>query len=208
VAQEPESTERFSLSRWSRRKRQVARGPGEPVAPPPASAEAPVPAPAAAAAIPAVNEAVAAPAAAASLPPVESLSFESDFSAFLQPKVEETLKRAALKKLFSDPRFNVMDRLDVYIDDYSLPDPMPEGMLDKLATVYGQLTEDPPEDAAPAERTPPLSDATVNADAAAADTAPSEHAAAPEAAPLADVPATPESPRDPGPTTAAVDRIA
>ncbi len=40
-----------------------------------------------------------------------------------------------------------MDRLDVYIDDYSLPDPMPEGMLDKLATVYGQLTEDAPGDA-------------------------------------------------------------
>ena len=60
----------------------------------------------------------------APLPPVESLVFDSDFTPFLQPKVDETVKRQALKKLFQDPRFNVMDRLDVYIDDYSLPDPI------------------------------------------------------------------------------------
>ena len=49
---------------------------------------------------------------------------ESDFVAFMQPKVAETVKRAALKKLFRDPRFNVMDGLDVYIDDYSIPSPI------------------------------------------------------------------------------------
>ena len=40
------------------------------------------------------------PAAAAPrpLPPVESLTIDSDFSAFLQPEVDETLKRAALKQ--------------------------------------------------------------------------------------------------------------
>jgi len=37
-----------------------------------------------------------------------------------------------MKKLFSDPRFNVMDGLDVYIDDYSIPDPLPLEMLKKL----------------------------------------------------------------------------
>lgn len=37
----------------------------------------------------------------------------------MQVKGEESVKRAALKKLFSDPRFNVMDGLDVDIDDYS-----------------------------------------------------------------------------------------
>jgi hypothetical protein len=55
------------------------------------------------------------------LPPVESLTIDSDFSAFLQPEVDETLKRQALKQLFRDPHFNVMDGLDVYIDDYSNP---------------------------------------------------------------------------------------
>ncbi|MBI2310984.1 MAG: DUF3306 domain-containing protein [Betaproteobacteria bacterium] len=66
------------------------------------------------------------------LPPVESLTPESDFSGFLHPKVDEKIRRAALKKLFSDPRFNVMDGLDVYIDDYSQADPIPPEMLKKL----------------------------------------------------------------------------
>jgi hypothetical protein len=33
------------------------------------------------------------------------------------------VRNAALKKLFTDPHFNVMDGLDVYIDDYGKPDP-------------------------------------------------------------------------------------
>src|SRR3974390_2637024 len=45
----------------------------------------------------------------------------SDFLAFFSPEVDESLKRAALKKLFADPHFNVMDGLDVYVDDYSKP---------------------------------------------------------------------------------------
>ena len=32
---------------------------------------------------------------------------------------------AAMKKLFTDPHFNVMDGLDIYIDDYRKPDPLP-----------------------------------------------------------------------------------
>ena len=31
--------------------------------------------------------------------------------------------------MFSDPHFNVMDGLDVYIDDYSQPNPLPATML-------------------------------------------------------------------------------
>ena len=42
------------------------------------------------------------------------------------------MKREALKKLFQDPRFNVMDRLDVYIDDYSLPDPISPEVVRQL----------------------------------------------------------------------------
>jgi len=40
--------------------------------------------------------------------------------------------REALKKLFHDPHFNVMDGLDTYIDDYSKPDPLPAAMLATL----------------------------------------------------------------------------
>ncbi|MCC6193399.1 MAG: DUF3306 domain-containing protein [Burkholderiales bacterium] len=123
---DPEDKEAFSLSRWSRRKHEAARA--APAPPPPASTPAPPVAPAVAA------------AAEAPLPAVESLTFESDFTAFLSPKVEEGVRRAALRKLFSDPRFNVMDGLDVYIDDYSKPDPMPEGMLAKLKDVYEKFS--------------------------------------------------------------------
>jgi hypothetical protein len=66
------------------------------------------------------------------LPPVEQLNLESDYTAFFHPKVEEKLRRAALRKLFSDPHFNVMDGLDVYIDDYGKPDPIPPEMLARL----------------------------------------------------------------------------
>jgi hypothetical protein len=74
-----------------------------------------------------------------------------------------------MRKLFSDPRFNVMDGLDIYIDDYSKPDPMPEGFLDKLADVYKTLEEKAAE-AAPAPTTvaaaeaPPAAEPMTNDD--------------------------------------------
>ncbi len=51
------------------------------------------------------------------LPPVESLTFDSDFTGFMKPDVDPALRREALKTLLKDPRFNVMDGLDVYIDE-------------------------------------------------------------------------------------------
>ncbi len=66
------------------------------------------------------------------LPAVEDLSLASDFSAFLQEEVGEALRRQALKKLFADPHFNRMDGLDIYIDDYSVPDPIPPEVMEKL----------------------------------------------------------------------------
>jgi len=48
------------------------------------------------------------------------------------PGVDPGLKRAALKTLLRDARFNVMDGLDVYIDDYSKPDPIPAEWLGQL----------------------------------------------------------------------------
>ena len=106
------------LSRWSRRKREAA------AAKPPAPAD------------------VAKPV---ELPPIDSLTFESDFTAYLRSNVEESVKRAALKKLLHDPRFNVMDGLDTYIDDYTKNDPIPEEMLKTLeharSTLFGPRTE-------------------------------------------------------------------
>jgi len=46
--------------------------------------------------------------------------------------VDPSVQQAALKKMFSDPHFNVMDGLDIYIDDYSKPDPIPLEMLKRM----------------------------------------------------------------------------
>ena len=79
------------------------------------------------------------------LPPLDSLTFESDFKAFMHSKVEEGVKRAALKKLFSDPRFNVMDGLDTYIDDYTKAEPISEELLAQLEHARQTLLERKPE---------------------------------------------------------------
>jgi hypothetical protein len=110
------------LSRWSRRKHASRRGEGEEAAPK-------APAPAAASPAPANAE----PAQEAQpLPPVESLTPESDFTPFMRGDVDPVLRRQALRTLFRDPRFNVMDGLDVYIDDFSKPDPIPPEWLGQL----------------------------------------------------------------------------
>lgn len=133
MADNPETSEPFSLKRWSQRKRAVARAvPADPIAPP--APDANIPAAAVAADPPPAPVAEAAP-----LPPVDSLTFDSDYSAFMQPKIAEEIKRAALRKLFSDPSFNVMDGLDIYVGDYTQADPMPAGMLEKVSAVYAML---------------------------------------------------------------------
>ena len=55
-----------------------------------------------------------------------------DFSAFMRPDVDPLVQQAALKKMFSDPHFNVMDGLDIYIDDYTKSDPIPLDMLTRM----------------------------------------------------------------------------
>jgi hypothetical protein len=66
------------------------------------------------------------------LPALDTLTIDSDYSPFMQPGVDDAVKRGALKKLFADPRFNVMDGLDVYIDDYSKPDPIDPAIVRTL----------------------------------------------------------------------------
>ena len=67
-----------------------------------------------------------------SLEDVELLTTDSDFRRFVAPGVDETIRRSAMKKLFADPRFNVMDGLDVYIEDYHTFTPIPAAMLAAL----------------------------------------------------------------------------
>jgi len=69
---------------------------------------------------------------APTLPPVDKLTPESDFSGFMHPKVEDALRRVALKKLFSDPHFNVPDPYEAYSGDWTGGEPIPDEMLAAL----------------------------------------------------------------------------
>jgi hypothetical protein len=79
---------------------------------------------------------------------VAALDADSDFSAFVARGVDQAVRRSALKKLFADPHFNAMDRLDVYIDDYTKPSPMSEAMLASLEhakSVLMKMVEEKPQ---------------------------------------------------------------
>lgn len=67
-----------------------------------------------------------------SLAEVARLTPDSDFTPFVARGVDEQVRRSAMKKLFADPRFNVMDGLDVYIEDYHAFTPIPAAMLAAL----------------------------------------------------------------------------
>jgi len=183
------SDENF-LSRWSRRKHAAAAGVRSEDA---AAVTAPVP-PAASTAAPAVS---AEPAPPAELPPIASLSIESDFAPFMAKEVDPSLQRAALRKLFQDERFNVMDGLDVYIDDYTKTKPIPAEWYAKMQQLahLGDFNKEPTE----------LRDGT-----AAASTEP-EHARAeervveqpaPEGETTAETPVVPAPDRATGPAIA------
>ena len=90
---------------------------------------------------------------------VQRLTPQSDFQPFMQRGVGAEVRNAAMKKLFADPHFNVMDGLDIYIDDYNRPDPMPAGMLRKMASA--QFLKLVPEEA-PARQVGPAPDASLN----------------------------------------------
>jgi hypothetical protein len=117
------------LRRWARRKTEARSGveplpePVAPVAAPPVPV-APAPAP-----LPALAPA---DAPLPTMDDVARLTSDSDFSAFVARGVDAAVRRTALKKLFADPHFNTMDRLDVYIDDYTKPSPVSEAMLASL----------------------------------------------------------------------------
>lgn len=64
---------------------------------------------------------------------VEKLTHESDYSAFMADGVDESVKRSAMKKLFTNPHFNIMDGLDVYIEDYSVFEPISPALLASLS---------------------------------------------------------------------------
>lgn len=163
--QKPKETAEEFLSRWSKRKQELR-------------AEAQLPRPAQPAA-------PAKTAPAPELPPVEKLGMDSDYSGFFHPKVDEVLRRSALKKLFSDPHFNIMDGLDTYIDDYSISDPLPAAMLGELKQAQNILAwaRETEEEAELRRNPPPVDEQPAIADKTdAIETLPAVDATEPEPA--------------------------
>jgi hypothetical protein len=113
------------IARWSRRKLEAKESA-------PAAAPAPPDADPAVSVVPATHAAVPGPAQGRG----------PEYREFFDPQVDEKLRQAALREMFSDPHFNVMDGLDIYIDDYSKSDPIPAAMLRQLNQAKGLLFED------------------------------------------------------------------
>ena len=96
------------LDRWSQRKQAVREGRAV-VEPSPPEAESggegltPAPEPI--------------PIPAPTLEDVKALTLDSNFAPFVARDLAPEVRNAAMKKLFADPHYNVMDRLDIYIDD-------------------------------------------------------------------------------------------
>ena len=155
------------LGRWARRKTDALQGKplDEPAAPTktapvagvaalpvaletdPAKASAPAPLP------------VEPPEKLLSLDDVKALTQDSDFKPFMARNVGADVRNAAMKKLFTDPHYNVMDGLDIYIGDYSIADPIPESMLRqmvgaKLLKIFDEEEDDEQQQATAAEPPP------------------------------------------------------
>ena len=138
------------LGRWSARKMAVKEG--KPVTEP---AEL---APQAAPVLP-VQPMPAQAAPVLTLDDVVALTPASDFSTFVAKGVDSAVKNAAMKKLFADPHYNIMDGLDIYIGDYSTHEPMPQSVIDEI-TKDGFLNmfhkEEVPTEKAPLDDHPDL----------------------------------------------------
>lgn len=118
------------------------------------------------------------------LPPVESLTRESDFVPFMAQDVKAETRNAALKTLFTDPHFNRMDGLDVYIDDYTKSTPIPMEMLRTLQQARQLFAQEAAEStAAAATETAAAPVTAVAAPASKADANLAAAVPAPEPAP-------------------------
>ena len=110
TVRQTESLPKSGLARWSRRKA-MARG-RQKSASVPRRIEADTARTAAASAL-SLSEKTD-----ADMPAIDSLKEDSDFAAFLSPKVSEKLRRMALRKLFHLPQYNFRDELDFCNGDF------------------------------------------------------------------------------------------
>jgi|AntDeeMinimDraft_4_1070355.scaffolds.fasta_scaffold17795_2 hypothetical protein len=113
------------LARWSRRKHEAEHGPpAEEAEPEAAPAETPIDTDRHAPPAETVGEDTTTAVedtepADADLPHPDTLDRNSDFSVYLKRRVSSAFRRAAMRRLFSSPEFNVRDGLDDYDEDYT-----------------------------------------------------------------------------------------
>ena len=224
------------LGRWARRKSGSTLPPEPKSASPtsPATPAAPAGRPQVQPAIPglatpapsglAVNPAAASPGSAGpagqvepsppappqpTLQDAQQLTPASDFRPFVAHAVAPEVRNAAFKQLFTDPHFNVMDGLDIYIDDYSKPDPLPLAVARELLAAHfppAPPVTDSAATAAPNATTGPEPRPGPVAEALAPSAAPASAAtriepvtSAGAVPPGPEVPATAQQPSDPAP---------
>jgi hypothetical protein len=108
------------LDRWSRRKLEHAE---DKPAPPAARVEKDEP--------------------AVPLQPIEKLKPDSDFTPFMNPKVDGATRSAALKKLFADAHYNVPDPFEAYSEDWTVGEAIPMEMLKTLNHAKKLLFDEP-----------------------------------------------------------------
>lgn len=92
---------------------------------------------------------------APALPPVDSLTPESDFSGFMAGGVQDTLRRAALKKLFTDPHFNAPDLFEPFSGDWTGGEAISDEMLATLNQARTVLFREEEKAASPGEAKEP-----------------------------------------------------
>ena len=97
------------------------------------------------------------------LPPTDQLTPESDFTGFMHPKVEDALRRVALKKLFVDPHFNTPDPFEPFSGDWTNAEPIADELLATLNQARTHLFSEKKEEEVeekPAEEQPQMTEET------------------------------------------------
>lgn len=124
-ADRPVDEDEGFLQRWTRRKDAARRG-VEPEAAAADQADQSAPESdlanadrAAVSATAADQEAEPEPPGDEDMPPLDSIDQGGSVAAFFSPKVSAGLRRAALRRLFSQPEFGAVDMLDDYAKDYT-----------------------------------------------------------------------------------------
>lgn len=108
------------LSRWARLKQQSREPPAAQAGAPPAPREEQPPgAEAGEHETATAAEAGSESREPAGLPPLDSLTEDSDFGPFMRTGVDPELRRAALRKMFRNPRYAVVDELDPFRADFA-----------------------------------------------------------------------------------------